>query len=134
MRHNQGMDHPSPSAFQHLLVDALAVVAADPSHQVAWVERHDVVVDEIALNFDDAFRMLEGWIEQQLIGEGSVGALREIDSLFTSMSGPGTSGRWIPSALSSDKGWKQVRRLARRVLIDVTGRWDHPLPDIQVIH
>ncbi|MDT0331474.1 hypothetical protein [Nocardiopsis lambiniae] len=127
------MDYPAPSPLQQLLIDALAVVAADASDQTAWVDRHEVVVDEIALNFDDVFRMLEIPIEQRQIDESVGDALREIDTLFMIMSGQGNSDRWTRSALSSDKGWNQARRLARHVLIELTGRWDHPLPDIQVI-
>lgn len=91
------------------------------------------MVDEIALNFDDVFRMLAIPIEQRHIDESVGEALREIDTLFTIMSGQGNSDRWTRSALSSDKGWNQARRLARHVLIELTCRWDHPLPDIQVI-
>ncbi|WP_304454792.1 hypothetical protein [Nocardiopsis sp. YSL2] len=133
VRHKKVMEYPTASALQHLLVEALAVVAADASDQAGWTGRHVVGVDEIALNFDDAFRMFERPIEQRQIDESSVCALREIDALFTSMSGTGNSIRWTESALSSDKGWIQVRRVARQVLIQLTGRWDHPLPDIQVI-
>ncbi|MCY9783317.1 hypothetical protein KIK06_05340 [Nocardiopsis sp. EMB25] len=127
------MEATDLSVLRRLLIDALALLAADASDQTAWVDRHHVMVDEIALNFDDAFRMAGRLIEHQQIGGSVLAALREIDALFASMSGPEHMDRWTSDALSRDQGWNQVRRLARQVLIELAGGEDHPLPNIQVI-
>lgn len=128
------MDSSISPALRQWIVDALAVVAADAPDQAAWVERHGVVVDEIALNYDDALRALDGPIGRGRIDAGLVDALREIDGLFASMSGIENGDRWTGEALAGDCGWERARRLARGVLVELTGTADHPLPVIRVIH
>lgn len=49
------------------LLAAVALLAAPAPDQVAWLEKHAVPVDEIALNFDDSAVMArqlgnEGWL------------------------------------------------------------------------
>ncbi|WP_370417011.1 hypothetical protein AB8O64_00120 [Streptomyces sp. QH1-20] len=51
------MEIPDPSFRRRLLIESLTVVAAEASVQVAWLDRHGVLADEIALDFGDAFRM-----------------------------------------------------------------------------
>ncbi|MFE3456572.1 hypothetical protein ACFXKD_03430 [Nocardiopsis aegyptia] len=128
------MDDNAPSTRRHPLVDALAVVAADASRQAAWVDRHGAVTDEIALNFDDASRMLDAWGERRQIDGNVVGLVRGIDAVFAGMSGAGNSDRWTEEALSHDPGWDRARQLARQALVELTGGSDHALPDIHVIH
>ncbi|MEU6393630.1 hypothetical protein [Streptomyces sp. NPDC046939] len=40
-----------------MLIEAVVVVAAPASNQVALLDKYDVPPDEIVLGFDDAFRL-----------------------------------------------------------------------------
>ncbi|MGJ5760745.1 hypothetical protein [Streptomyces galbus] len=130
---DHGVENPGPLFRRRLLLESLAVLAADAPSQVAWLAKHDVVTDEMALDFDHAFAMAEA-----LVGEGQLGRrvlpdLREIDAVLSAMSGAQNAGRWTREALSADEGWSQARRLARRVLIAELGEWQQPLPKISVV-
>lgn len=119
--------------LRRLLIDSLSVLAADASNQTAWLEEHEVAVDELALDFDHAFRMANRLVEHHQISENTAAELREIDVLLAGMSGHEQAGRWTRDALANDTGWNEARQLARQALIELTGGWKHPLPDIQAI-
>ncbi|MFD7446947.1 hypothetical protein [Streptomyces sp. NPDC059909] len=55
---DRGVGSPD-SSFRRLLIESLTLLAAGAAAQVAWLDEHDVVADEIALDFDHAFRMAE---------------------------------------------------------------------------
>ncbi|MGW2492695.1 hypothetical protein ACWCV9_36620 [Streptomyces sp. NPDC001606] len=116
-----------------MLLESLAVLAADAPSQVAWLVKHDVVTDEIGLDFDHAFGMAEALVGEGQLGRGALPDLREIDAVLSEMSGAESAGRWTRDALSVDEGWSQARRLARRVLIAELGELQQPLPEISVI-
>ncbi|MGW3989943.1 hypothetical protein [Streptomyces sp. NPDC004830] len=120
-------------AARRLLTDALSVVAADAPTQTAWLDRHRVHADEIALDFENAFRASGRLAEHHQISEPVVDALREIDAVFAGMSGQEHAERWTRSALHDDAGWSRVRQLARHALPEMTGGYESPLPTIQVI-
>lgn len=130
---DQEMDAPGLSVLRRLLINSLAVLAADATVQTAWLDRHDVIVEKIALDFDHAFRMAGRLIENEQISEATATALTRIDALLTGMSGQKQAERWTRDALASDEGWNQARHLARQVLMHLTGKWNHDLPDIQAI-
>ncbi len=54
------MESPGPLFRRRLLLESLAVGRDAPS-QVAWLAQHDVLTDEIALDFDHTFGMAEAW-------------------------------------------------------------------------
>ncbi|MCQ4213914.1 hypothetical protein [Streptomyces longispororuber] len=100
------------------LLDALALVAADAATQRAWVERHRVGPDEIALLHDDH---LHARLLDRLVAEGEVSArtlpvLRELDGVFAAMTAADDPARWSTGALADDPGWARARTLARRAL------------------
>ncbi|MFD9482880.1 hypothetical protein ACFWBX_02435 [Streptomyces sp. NPDC059991] len=127
------MEVPDLSVLRRPLVNALAVLAADAPVQAAWVDRHGVMVDEIALDFDHTFRTAGRLIEHRQLSADAVTALRQIDALLVDMSGQAQADRWTRDALAGDSGWSRARHLARQVLIELSGKWDHNLPDIQAI-
>ncbi|MCF3135908.1 hypothetical protein [Streptomyces olivochromogenes] len=88
-------------------MEALTVLAAPSSVQTAWLEKHGVVPDEIALDFDDGFRMAEHLMEQGLLSRDALPDLRMIDSIFDEMTRDPSPGRWETAALISDTGWGQ---------------------------
>ncbi|GGX45612.1 hypothetical protein [Streptomyces chryseus] len=53
------MESPGPSSGRRLLIESLTVLAADAPAQVAWLDEHRVVADDIALDFEHALRMAD---------------------------------------------------------------------------
>ncbi|WP_223838048.1 hypothetical protein [Streptomyces venezuelae] len=115
------------------MIESLTVVAADPSSQRAWVDEHGVATDEIVLDFDHAFRMVESLVEGGEISREVRPDLQTIDAIFAGMSGRANSERWSREALAVDPGWTEARELARRVLVDVQGEWNLPMPAVCII-
>lgn len=109
------------------------MLAADAQSQVAWLDRHGVGADEIALDFGEAVGMVEALVNEGHLGRGALPHLLEIDAILSEMSGAENADRWTRDALSVDEGWSQTRRLARRVLVAELGGWQQPLPEISVI-
>ncbi|MYZ06336.1 hypothetical protein GT028_02970 [Streptomyces sp. SID2999] len=86
--------------------EALVLVAASAEEQGEWVRRAGVGVDEIALMFDDVWRL----------GEGLVPGLEAIDAVFSAMTADRTVDHWSVVALAEDAGWERARVLARGIL------------------
>ncbi|MFC8833295.1 hypothetical protein ACFT8V_08845 [Streptomyces griseoincarnatus] len=126
------MERPDPTSRRRLLMEALTVLAAPASAQTAWLEKHGVLTDEIALDFDHAFRMAERLVEEGLLSRGALPDLRMIDSIFDEMTRDGAPDRWTTAALIGDAGWGQARGLAQRVLAR-EGVDTAVLPDICVV-
>lgn len=109
------------------------MLAADGQTQVAWLVKHGVMTDEIALDFDHAFRMAEVLVEEGQLDRGVLPDLREIDAILSGMSGGENADLWAGDALPTDEGWSQTRRLARQVLVGERGEWNQPMPEVCVI-
>ncbi|CAH9418352.1 hypothetical protein SGL43_05401 [Streptomyces globisporus] len=109
------------------------MLAADAQKQVTWLVRHAVMTDEVALDFDHAFRMAEVLVAEGQLARGVMVDLQEIDVILSGMSGGENADRWTRDALSTDEGWALARRLARRVLVAELGEWQQPLPEISVL-
>lgn len=116
-----------------LLVDALAMRAADPDVPRAWVAAQGVAVDELALDFDHALRMVvAGLVAEGLLGDEAAVMLESMDTLLTDMSTSGDSMRREPGSLATDPGWEQARTTARNTLDAIRGAWHGPLPETAV--
>ncbi|MBZ4324054.1 hypothetical protein, partial [Streptomyces huiliensis] len=106
------MENTGPSFRRRLLLESLAVLAADASAQVAWLAGHGVQADEIALDFDHAYGLAPLLVEEGRLGHGVLPDLREIDAVCAGMTGDD----WTREALRTGEGWDRVRHAARRVL------------------
>ncbi|MFI1370103.1 hypothetical protein [Streptomyces griseochromogenes] len=115
-----------------MLIEAVVVVAADASAQLTWLGKYDVPPDEIALSFDDAFRLAERLVEDGQFRRGVLPSLRMIDEVFSEMTQDTDVGRWTREALSTDPGWGRARQLAREVLT-AEGEETSPLPGFRII-
>jgi hypothetical protein len=100
---------------------AVALLHADAVDQQRWLEdffdgQPDVVVDELALQFDD--RWMEGQIvySRMLLSEGARRRLEELDQALSTISGSDHAGLWTPEALASSKSWAHIRSLAGAAL------------------
>ncbi|MBO1330752.1 hypothetical protein J3486_05700 [Streptomyces sp. VRA16 Mangrove soil] len=97
------------------------------------MEKHDVPPDEIALAFDDAFRLAGRLVEEGQLGLEALPHLRMIDEVFSEMSQAAGTDPWTREALSADARWERARQSARGVLAVAGERDDAPLPDICII-
>ncbi|MFF9340489.1 hypothetical protein ACF1CG_12180 [Streptomyces sp. NPDC014773] len=127
------MESPDPSFRRRLLMEALTMLAAEAQIQVTWLVGHAVMTDEIALDFDHAFRMADTLLAEGQLAPGVMADLREIDVILSGMSCGENADRWTRDALFTDEGWALARRLARRVLVAELGGWQQPLSEISVI-
>ncbi|MGQ5654232.1 hypothetical protein ACUJ8H_30100 [Streptomyces sp. EKR5.2] len=114
------------------MIQALAVLGADSADQLAWIDKHKVVTDELALEFDDAFRLMADLRQEEFLDAEALGKLQLIDAVLGEMSGREHAERWSREALATDSGWRQVRTLARDLLVSLQGDWCLPLPEIHV--
>ncbi len=130
---DRGVEIPDSSFRRRLLIESLTVLAADAQVQAAWLDSHGVMTDEIALDFDHAFRMAEALVAEGQLSVEVTTDLQEIDAILSAMGDGENADRWTRDALSTDEGWGHARRLARRVLGAELGEWQQPLPEITVI-
>ncbi|MEU8975241.1 hypothetical protein AB0D11_39450 [Streptomyces monashensis] len=63
-----------------MLIEAVVVVAAEASAQMAWPDKQDVPPDEIALGSDDAFRLARRLVEDGQLSRGVLPSLQMIRS------------------------------------------------------
>ena len=110
------MEQPS-SKFVAAFVRSVAVLALEADAQIAWLgEKGLSPVDELALEFDDGFRLVPTFIERGWLNATALPVLAEIDQHLSSMSGEHNAGLWQVEALARTTEWDQVRALARTAL------------------
>ncbi|MFI9296779.1 hypothetical protein [Streptomyces gardneri] len=115
-----------------MLIEAVVVVAAPASDQVAWLDKYDVPPDEIALGFDDAFRLAGRLADEGRLSREVLPSLQMIDEVFSEMSQVTVVDRWTREVLATDAGWGRARQLAREVLT-AEGEEMSPLPGIRIV-
>ncbi|GGN99770.1 hypothetical protein GCM10010112_93870 [Actinoplanes lobatus] len=110
------MEQPGP-IFVAAFVRSVAVLALEADAQVAWLGVKGLpLVDELALEFDDGFRLVPTFIERGWLNDTALPVLAEIDEHLSSMSGEHNAGLWHVEALTRRTEWDQVRALARTAL------------------
>ncbi|MCX5230904.1 hypothetical protein [Streptomyces sp. NBC_00233] len=115
-----------------MLIEAVVVVATPASDQVAWLDRYDVPPDEIALGFDDAFRLAGRLVDEGRLSREVLPSLQMIDEVFSEMAQVTDLDRWTRAALTTDAGWGRARQLAREVLTAESEEMS-PLPVIRIV-
>ena len=117
------MTESSLSYFRTLLEEMLTMVAADAETQIAWLKElaknldpSAELVDELALDFNDAFVYA-----RQLLDEGEVSrtvydSLAAVDRKLDLMSGHENTELWCFDALRHRAEWQDVRVLAQKAL------------------
>jgi hypothetical protein len=105
---------------------ALTMLAADAGEQAAWIDRHRVCVDELALDFEAANVHVPLLASSGRIDPPAALRIARLDAMLAAMSGPHNAGRWTTEALATDPGWACVRRMARQVLTDLEQDGDRP--------
>lgn len=95
------------------LTGALQRLAAPAHEQRRWLEEIGTapLLDELALEFDDALKSPEGEAVASRVPE----KIRCLDEHLLSFSGPSYERLWKVDALTAPE-WEEVRRLARNAL------------------
>ncbi|GCD94910.1 hypothetical protein [Embleya hyalina] len=127
------MSDPDIAFLWRLLVEALTALAADPAEQCAWSDRYGVPPDELALGFDDAYRLVPQLAAAGRLDADAVAELRALDALFTGLTDEGDPARWAVAALADDPAWARARAVSRRLLVEWVGDRRPPMPVIRVI-
>lgn len=110
------MEQSGPT-FVSAFVRCVAVLALEADAQIAWLGETGLpLVDELALEFDDGFRLAPTFIERGWLNATALPVLAEIDQHLGSMSAEHNASLWHVEALVSRTEWNQVRTLARTAL------------------
>ncbi|MGW2698997.1 hypothetical protein [Streptomyces sp. NPDC001340] len=97
------------------LEKALNHLTLDPERQIAHISRLGVGPDELALEFDDAFRTVSGMINEGRLPEPLREPLDIIDNLLQEMTRT-PEGKWTRDAILNSRDWSTLRELARNSL------------------
>jgi hypothetical protein len=92
------------------LREALALLSADAETQLA-AEPLRWSIDELALEFDDAYRLVPSLVSEYgvRLSENLLGRLSEIDSMLDGMSGAANAPLWTADGVRSRPEWARVR-------------------------
>src|SRR5258708_7609890 len=103
-----------PGSTLKMLVNALRLLASSADVQERAFPGFVVVPDELALNFDDAFRLTEQLVGSGRLSREQVEALARVDNALDELTNRG--GMWTLEALRESQEWQGVRAEARKAL------------------
>ncbi|MFD5448733.1 hypothetical protein ACWDTR_03270 [Streptomyces sp. NPDC003470] len=124
------MSRSDDPRWRRLTIEALTVLAADASDQLAWVGDDEVLTDDIAFDFDFATRAAEGLVAEGDVDPGILPDLQAIDLVLGGMNARDSAVPWA-DALVTDPGWDSIRSLARQVLRVMSDDEPKPLAKIR---
>jgi hypothetical protein len=92
------------------------VLSSSASEQIAHLHKGEatVHVDELALEFDDAFANVATLLDGNEVDAQQAASLGELGAMLASMSGKPNAALWTHDALRRRGEWAQVRTLAAR--------------------
>jgi hypothetical protein len=94
----------------------LGRLAAEAPTQQAYLQKLNGTDDQLALGYDDLFRVADARLCDGEITQIEYDALKELHTLLDAMSGPEKAALWTVDALQSRPEWVEVRRLAGSAL------------------
>lgn len=98
--------------FYHQLFSALDALTWQPDKQLDYTHRLSVGIDELALDFDDIYRLAQGKAQEGLVPAAILDAIDPIDAHLKIMTEVGP-GAWTESALRNTREWHDLRDLAQ---------------------
>ncbi|MEU6310736.1 hypothetical protein [Streptomyces sp. NPDC047014] len=127
------MNDTNGEGLYRQLLAAVALLAAPAPDQLAWLEKHAVPVDEIALNFDDAAVIApqlgdEGWLAPEALAD-----ITRMNGLLDRLTADEGSTVWTGQGLRTHDHWKRIRQEAERFL-QAEGETERTLPFAQTLH
>jgi len=102
--------------FRSELLEALQRLAESPAEQEAYLRKLDVGIDELALEYDDLFHLVDAKFRTGELGASEREALSTLSKVLDDMSGPKNADLWTTDALQHRDEWREVRRLAGKAL------------------
>ena len=109
------------------LIESMRLLASDPENQVGhlaalglsedWMD-----VDEIALEFEDAYGVVPRLATEGLISADAHAAIDALDIYLKSFSGSENRELWTADAVRQSAEWARVRVLAAVALESMIGR------------
>jgi hypothetical protein len=103
---------------------AVRALAQDPATQIALFPAFVVVADELALDFEQHYLIVQDTLAD--LGEDVVARVADLDRALDGMSGPAHLDLWTDDALREAPEWEAIRELARQVL--VSAAWSEGPP------
>jgi hypothetical protein len=100
------------------LITALQALAAPAEIQLSRFPNFVGNADGLALDYDDAFRLIVDCPQIVLTSEQRV-ALEEVDGYLDGMSGAANASLWTEQAIRSSAEWAIVRQLACVALVAI---------------
>ena len=97
------------------LTETLKALAAPADRQLAWDANGTVNPAELALDFDDAFRLVCDCPQIRLTSE-QLARLRSLDAILEKMGAAESAAFWTPRAIRDSGEWAEVRAAAQRAL------------------
>lgn len=98
------------------VIEALQLLAAEATEQVAAFPPFVAVADEIALTLHDALLLLNQDADTAGLPESVLATLEEIDRSLEELSNQDESRFWSPEGLANDVRWHRLRLSARDLL------------------
>lgn len=76
-------------------------------------------VDELALDWDGGWRLMEQWVELDLLSADDDALFRPLEEAVAKISGKEDAELWTTAALHQSPGWARFRELATGALFDL---------------
>lgn len=110
------------SNLKRSLRHVLTTLAAEPEQQLEYLARlgDSRCVDELALEFDDEFRMARSVASYGAVDPELLCALADLDQALERMSGQVNASLWTPQAIADSHEWATIRALAAVALARLT--------------
>ncbi|MFI9204709.1 hypothetical protein [Streptomyces sp. NPDC053048] len=102
-----------------LLKKALELLASDAEAQTRYVHHLRIDPDEMALEFDDAFRRVVGLSDMGLLPDSVLTTVLPIDEHLQRMTGSRPEV-WTVAGLQNSPDWQELRSLAKEAMEDIS--------------
>ncbi|MEU6549750.1 hypothetical protein ABZ915_05570 [Streptomyces sp. NPDC046915] len=97
------------------LEQALQTLAGSADQQLGYMRRAEVGADEMALEFDDAFRVASGVVSEGRLARFVVQVVRPVDEVLAVMT-DSSREEWSERAVVESVSWGRLREAARTAL------------------
>ena len=105
--------------FLQELCECIERLSASAQEQIDYLHKisaqmppEDISVDELALEFDDAWRAVPQLVREGKLTQQQAEAIDALDQKLNAISGSHNAELWMPDALQNSPHWVEIRRLA----------------------
>lgn len=103
-----------------LLHEALQHLAWSAEEQLSWIEREQIAIDELALDYDNAARAAWQLVDNGQITRDQLEAVTALQGDIAELSDH--EANWTRSALTASAKWVRIRRSAAAILARLAPR------------